>query len=294
MTRATVVGIFGPTASGKSALAEALATTVPAELVSADAMQVYAGVPLLTNQSPARLVAIWPLAYEASVGAYVQLAHAAVDGALASGRTPVVVGGTGLYFRAALAELDLPPAPEPGLRERIAREVDDLGPERAHVLLAERDPRAAARVHPNDRRRVVRALELAALGHSLAPADDRLWAEATRHPTLLFGVDVPPAELAGRIERRTRAMLAAGATEEARAALAQTLSGTAAKILGLHEAAELPHDEAVATIAQRTRSYATYQRKWMRRIPGLELLDGTRPAEELAATIAARLAERGE
>src|SRR3954468_9842290 len=115
-----VVGIFGPTASGKSAVAEALARIVPAEIVSADAMQVYDGVPILTNQSPARLVAIWPLGHEASVAQYARLAHAAIDGALADGRTPIVVGGTGLYFRAALAEPDVPPAPPPARRERGA------------------------------------------------------------------------------------------------------------------------------------------------------------------------------
>ena len=98
----TVIGIFGPTASGKSGVSDAVAALIPAELVSADAMQVYEGLPILTNQTPARLVAMWPLAHEASVGAYAPLAHAAVDEILAAGRTPVVVGGTGLYFRAAL------------------------------------------------------------------------------------------------------------------------------------------------------------------------------------------------
>ena len=114
-----VIAIFGPTASGKSAVAEELARRIPAELVSADAMQVYRGLPVLTNQSEARLVGIWGLDHEASLGEYQELAHAAVDEILAAGRTPVVVGGTGLYLRAALADLELPPAPEPGTRERL-------------------------------------------------------------------------------------------------------------------------------------------------------------------------------
>ena len=114
----TVIGIFGPTASGKSVLAQEVAAVLKGELVSADAMQVYAGLPILTNQSPALLVGIWPLDKEASVGEYAPLAHLVIDGALASGRTPIVVGGTGLYFRAALGELTLPPAPAPGARER--------------------------------------------------------------------------------------------------------------------------------------------------------------------------------
>ena len=100
-----LIAIFGPTASGKSAVAEALADRIPAEIVSADSMQVYRGLPILTNQPapPARLVAIWELDHEASVGEYAELAHDAIDEILADGRTPIVVGGTGLYLRAALA-----------------------------------------------------------------------------------------------------------------------------------------------------------------------------------------------
>ena len=108
-----VIGIFGPTASGKSAVSQGIAERLPAELVSADAMQVYRDLPLLTNHSDhaTRLVGIWPLDHEASVGEYALLAHAAIDEILAEGKTPIVVGGTGLYLRAALAVLALPPAP---------------------------------------------------------------------------------------------------------------------------------------------------------------------------------------
>src|SRR5882757_6492293 len=155
-------------------------------------MQVYRGLSILTNQSnyPTRLVGIWPLDQEASVGAYAPLAHAAIDEILAGGRTPVVVGGTGLYLRAALADLELPPSPAPGARERW-QEFYDEDPASAHARLSELDPPAAAAVHQNDRRRVVRALELAEAGSSLAPETDRLWAEATRHPTVVVGLDLP-------------------------------------------------------------------------------------------------------
>ena len=278
------MAIFGPTASGKSAVAEAVADRIPAELVSADSAQVYRGLPILTNQPEraTRLVAIWGLDHEASVAEYERLAHGEVDAALAAGTTPVVVGGTGLYLRAALADLALPPRPGPGARERWSAAYDRLGADGAHALLAERDAVAAARVHPNDRRRVVRALELADVGASLARDSDRLWSEATRRPTLIFGLEVPADVLADRIERRTHAMLAAGATDEARAALAGPLSTTAAKILGLREAAELPPEDAIEAIARRTRRFAAYQRKWMRRIPGLIRLDGNRPPEDVA------------
>jgi tRNA dimethylallyltransferase len=286
-----VIGLFGPTASGKSAVAEAIARRIPAELIAADSAQLYRGLPILTNQAPAALVGIWELGHEASVAEYQKLAHAAVDAAIDRGRTPIVVGGTGLYFRAALGGLDVPPAPEPGARERWEGLYDERGPGAAHGLLAERDPAAAAAVHPNDRRRVVRALELAEAGHSLH--GDRLWAYETRHATLVVGLDVPADELARRIEARTEAMFAAGVEDEVRTALARPLSSTARKIMGVREIAELPRDEALAALVGKTRRFAAYQRKWMRRIPGLVSVRADRSPDEVADEILA-LARGGQ
>jgi tRNA dimethylallyltransferase len=284
---ADVIAIFGPTASGKSAVAEALAERIRARVISADAMQVYRGVPILTNQSefPTELVGIWDLEHEASVGEYAELAQAAIDRALEEGTTPVVVGGTGLYLRAALAELGLPPAPSPEERERWERAYDELGPEAAHEALAERDPEAAALVHPNDRRRVVRALELADAGASLAPREGRLWSGGMRHSTLLFGLEVPVDVLERRIEERTKTMFERGAEEEARRALAGPISSTARSIHGLQDLVELTRDEAFDVLVRRTRRYAAYQRKWMRRIPGLVSLPADRPPGEVADAI---------
>jgi tRNA dimethylallyltransferase len=280
-----VLAIFGPTASGKTAVAEGVAERIPAELVSADSMQIYRGLPLLSNQSehPARLVGIWPLEHEASVAEYQRLAHAAVDEILATGRTPIVVGGTGLYLRAALSDLAIPPVAAPGARERWERAYDQLGPERAHTALAERDPEAAARLHANDRRRVIRALELAEAGESLA--GDGLWGSDYRHPTRMFGLDVPHDVVARRIEARTRAMFEQGVEEEVGRALSGPISSTARMMHGLRDIAELPGDEALETLIARTRRYAAYQRKWMRRIPGLVMVDGDRPAGEVAQEI---------
>ncbi len=282
-----VVAIFGPTASGKSAVAEEIARRIPAELVSADSMQVYRGLPVLTNQSelPTRLVGIWGLEHEASVGEYQELAHAAIDETLAAGRVPVVVGGTGLYFRAALADLALPPAPAPETRERLERLYDRLGGERAHELLAERDPGAAAAVHPNDRRRVVRALELAEAGSSLRPSADRLWADETRRPTLIVGLELPREELRRRIAQRAHEMFKRGVEEEVRAALSGPVSPTARHVYGLREISELPRDEALEALIARTRRYGVYQLRWMRRIPGIVSLDAQRPPGDLADAI---------
>jgi tRNA dimethylallyltransferase len=252
-------------------------------------MQVYRGLPILTNQPerPTRLVGIWELAHEGSVAEYQRLAHAEIDEILTSERTPIVVGGTGLYLRAALGDLDLPPPPGPGVRELWQRVYDRLGPEQAHSLLRGHDPRAAAIVHPNDRRRVVRALELAAQGRSLRPRHDRLWTADSRHPTLIVGLEVSRDALIARIEERARRMFEQGVDEEVRRALRQPLSETAQRVIGLHEAAQLPRDEAIEALVQRTRRYAAYQRKWMRRIPDLVSVSADRRPEEVAVEILA-------
>jgi tRNA dimethylallyltransferase len=280
-----VLALFGPTASGKTAVADALAERITAEIVSADSMQVYRGLPILTAQptGPTRLVAIWELDHESSLGEYQHLAHEAIDELLAAGTTPIVVGGTGLYFRAALADLDLPPAPQPGARERWESVYDDEGGERAHELLSERDPEAAAVVHPNDRRRVVRALELAETGTSLRSGRSRLWTEETRHPTVVFGLDLPREELDRRIEERAREIFAMGVRAEVEGAVQAALSDTARYALGLTELAEHADDEvALDALTRRTKRYASYQRKWMRRIPGLVSLNADRPSGEIA------------
>ncbi len=127
LTEPQVIAIFGPTASGKTGVSEAVADRIGGEVVSADSMQAYRGLPILTAQPerPTRLVGIWPLSHEGSVAEYAGLAHAEIDGLLSAGRTPVVAGGTGLYLRAALADLDLPPAPAPDQRARWERLYED-------------------------------------------------------------------------------------------------------------------------------------------------------------------------
>ena len=286
-TEERVLAIFGPTASGKTAVAEAVADRVGGEVVSADSMQAYRGLRLLTAQPErsTRLVGIWPLSHEGSVAEYAQLAHQEVDALLAAGATPVLAGGTGLYLRAALVDLELPPAPSRDLRAHWERLYDRLGPERAHAVLTARDPEAAAHLHANDRRLVVRALELTELGSSLRPRADRLWTDEMRHPTTIFGLDVPRDVLSERIAQRAGRMFEEGVVKEARAALAGDISSTAVHALGLRETAELPHHEALAALVTRTRRYAAYQRKWMRRIPGLVSVNADRPPDEIADEI---------
>ena len=282
-----IVALFGPTASGKSAVARALIDRLDAEVVSADSAALYRDLPVLTAAPdyPARLVGIFPLSREVSVGEYQRLAHAAIDETLDAGRGAIVAGGTGLYLRAALSAFDFPPAPDPGARERWGSAYDELGAEEAHALLATSDPAAAARVHANDRRRVIRALELSEAGSSLAPVDDRLWADDVRHPTLIVSLQVADDELGRRIQARTEHMVERGAVEEAAQAWAQPLAGTARKVLGLEQFATLPLDEAIAAVVAATRRLARYQRKWIRRVPAVVTLAADRPPEELADEI---------
>ena len=296
----SVIAIFGPTASGKSAVALELADLAGGEIVSCDAMQLYHGLPILTNQpsaadrerAPHHLVGVWEPSHEGSVAEYAEMAHAAVDDIIRRGRVPIVSGGSGLYLLAALADMPLPPQAAANVRTTAERLYDERGPTGAHAILAAVDAAAAAVVHPNDRRRVVRALELAESGHSLAPPDSRLWSTDMRHPTLVAGLAVQPAETARRIAARTAAMFAAGVVDEVRAAReAQTFSTTAERIHGLQDvsallAGEIDQDEALRRLETRTRRYAKRQRTWMRRLPDVCIVDATRDPRAVAGDIA--------
>jgi tRNA dimethylallyltransferase len=286
----SVLALFGPTASGKTAVAGILREQLGADVISADSAALYEGLPVITAAPdyPARLVGLIPLEDDVSVGEYQRLAHAAID----ESDVPLVVGGTGLYFRAALSAFELPPPAAPGRRAFWQDEYDRLGAEVVHAALANRDAAAAARVHANDRKRVVRALELSDAGHSLAPTHNRLWTEDTRLPTTIFALDLPLEELDRRIDARTRAMADGGAAAEARAAWELPLSDTARKVLGLEQFAILPEEEAIAAVAHATRRLARYQQKWLRKMPGVVRLDGNRPAAEVADEIIALGRER--
>lgn len=280
-----VVAIYGPTGSGKSAVAEELARRLGAEIVSADAMQIYRGVPILTNQPefPTRLVAVRDLTDSMSVGEYERLAHVAIDECVGRDGIVVVTGGTGLYLRAALCNLELPPPPVEGARARFEALYDERGAAETYAILAGRDPAAAKALHQNDRRRVVRALELNEQGYSLAPRRDHLWSREMRRPTLLVGIDVSPLALAERIAHRTADMFSRGAVEEA--CRIPATSETSRYVIGLNEARTLAPEAAIAAISERTLRYARYQRKWMRRLPLAMTLDGLQPSGANAETL---------
>lgn len=292
----SVLAIFGPTGIGKTALAFALAQRLRARderpvALSADALQVYRGLETLTGVPTAaerarlehRLVSILPVDARFSVGEYAALAHAEIDGLLAEGARPIVVGGTGLYLRAALADLDLRPAPPEEVRARWEAELQRRGSEALHAELRRRAPWAADRIDPRDRSRIVRALELLELGELEPPSGpNQLWTAETRHPTRLIGLVMERESLYARIDARVDAMVAAGAGAEVRAAHAAGASETARKALGFDEL--LAGD--VDAMKRRTRNLAKRQLTWMRKLAGVELVDVTgRAAEEVAGDL---------
>lgn len=299
MARPDVIALFGPTGVGKTDVAVALARRLRATgedpvAVSADALQVYAGLEVLTGAAdgaqrgalPHRLQAFLPVSETFSAGRYAALAHREIDSALSAGRRPIVVGGTGLYLRAALTELSLRPPPAPGRREHWTARLEEQGPAALHAELARRAPWAAAEIEPSDRQRIVRALELSD-GGGLTPhrPDSQLWTAETRHRTLLVGLVMDRAALYAQIDARVDAMIAAGAAREVAAAAAAGASVTARKALGFEDL--LAGD--VDAMKRHTRNYARRQLTWMRKLAGAVVIDRTgRDAETVAGDVFAR------
>jgi len=295
-----VIALFGPTGVGKTAVALALADALRERgedpvAVSADALQVYEGLELLTGAAGQaerarlehRLISFLPLDASFSVGEYARLAHAEIDGLLADGRRPLVVGGTGLYLRAALTELTLRPPPPAGARERWSAELARRGAPALHAELAARAPWAAEGIDPGDRQRIVRALELLEAGELEPPAGpSELWSAETRHPTLLAGLTMEREALYARIEERVEAMVTAGAAAEVRRAHAAGASATARQALGFDELLRGDLD----AMKRRTRNYARRQLTWMRKLAGVRLIDvtGREPAAVAGEILRAR------
>jgi tRNA dimethylallyltransferase len=288
-----VIALFGPTGVGKTAVAVALAQRLREHgerpvAISADALQVYQGIETLTGVATQaeqrelehRLVSFLPIDASFSVGQYAELAHAEIDDALDEGRRPIVVGGTGLYLRAALCDLDLRPPPPEGVRERWTAELQRYGAPALHAQLAQRAPWAAQSIDPNDGRRLVRSLELLDAGELEPPSGpSQLWTDEMRRPTLLVGLVMEREALYARIDARVDAMLAEGVREEVLSAHTAGASATARKALGFEQL--LSGD--VESMKRHTRNYARRQLTWMRKLAQVRLLELTDLSPEQAA-----------
>lgn len=248
--------------------------------ISADALQVYQGIETLTGVATPveqrelehRLVSFLPIDASFSVGQYAELAHAEIDEALRAGRRPIVVGGTGLYLRAALTDLDLRPPPPEGVRERWAAELERYGAPALHAQLTRRAPWAAEDIDPNDRQRIVRSLELLDTGELEPPeGPSQLWTEDMRQPTMLVGLIMEREALYARIDARVETMLADGVSDEVSYAHAAGVGATARKALGFEEL--LAGD--VEAMKRHTRNYARRQLTWMRKLAGVHSIELT-------------------
>lgn len=294
----TVVAVVGATATGKSALALDLALALDGEIVGADASQLYRGMDVGTAKTPAdrrrgvphHLVDVLDVADSASVAAYQQQARAVFADVLARGRTPVLVGGSGLYVRAALDEMEFPPT-DPAVRARLEAEADVVGSPALHERLAAADPAAAAAILPTNARRVVRALEVGEItGRPFSASMPQRGRYAV--PAVQVGLRVPREVLDERTDARVAAMRRDGLTAEVAALAAGDLRAgtTAGRALGYaqlleHLAGVVTEDAAYEATATATRAYARRQVRWFRvdtRVRWLDVgVDGAGDSERL-------------
>ncbi len=282
-----VIAVVGPTATGKSALGVTLARELGGEVVNADSMQLYRGMDIGTAKLtvaerhgvPHQLLDLWEVTEPASVAEYQRRARDTIDRLLAAGRVPVLVGGSGLYVRAALDNLEFP-GTDPVLRAELETELDRVGPLVLHARLADADPAAAAAILPSNGRRIVRALEVVTLTGSFTAG---LPAPAPVYRAVHLGLDLSPEILDARVAERVDRMWAAGFVDEVRALDERGLrrGRTASRALGYqqvlrHLAGECGDDDARAATVQATRRFVRRQRAWFRRDPQVEWLDGGR------------------
>jgi tRNA dimethylallyltransferase len=307
---APVVALFGATALGKTDVALALAERLWADIVVADSMQVYEGLPIITNQpdeaqrARARyhLVGYVPPQREFTVAEYAREAHEAIDGLRREGRTVIVEGGSGLYLRAALGELEFAAPPDATLRHELERRWK-RDPGGVVDELRRLDPAGLARLDASNPRRVIRALEsvLVSGGPLRATGRDQLWRPGERYAHVLVALmpDDDREALTSRIEERVDEMLAAGAVDEvARARESGPISRTALQAIGVRELGavidgDLSLDEAAARMKARTRALARRQLTWMRKLPeAAQVPAAGRPPEAVAESVLALLETR--
>jgi tRNA dimethylallyltransferase len=290
-----VIAVVGPTAAGKSGLGVALALALGGEVVNADSMQLYRGMDIGTAKLtaaqrrgvPHHMLDIWDVRRTANVAEYQRLARAAVAGIQGRGRTPILVGGSGLYARAVLDRLEFP-GTEPALRQRLEAQLAREGPTALHERLRRADPAAAAAILPGNGRRIVRALEVIEI--SGRPFTATMPAFQENRPAVQIGLTLPRPGLDERIAARVDRMWQAGLEAEVRNLAAQGLreGKTASRALGYQQLlryldGEWTLDEARLETTKATRRFARRQESWFRRDPRVRWLDAGQPADALLA-----------
>jgi tRNA dimethylallyltransferase len=282
-----VIAVVGPTAAGKSEFSLRLARELGGEVINADSMQLYRGMDIGTAKLPPgrragvrhHLLDVWDVTVSASVSEYQRLARGAIADVHRRGRIPVLVGGSGLYVRAAIDKLEFP-GTDPGLRARLEDELARLGPAVLHGRLAGKDPAAAAAILPGNGRRIVRALEVVEL--SGRPFNAALPRYESVYQTVQIGVELPRDELDRRIAERVGRMWQLGLVDEVRRLEKAGLRAgrTASRALGYAQVlrfldGEWTQAEAAAQTVQATRRFARRQESWFRRDPRIRWLAGS-------------------
>ena len=300
MSLPRVACVVGPTASGKSAVSELVAVALGSAVVSVDAMQVYRGMdvgtaktPPADRRAPLLMVDVADPLESYSVQLFQRDARRCVDALLAEGRVPVLAGGTGLYLNAVVDEMEFPAGERDDDRRRSYEAVAlERGPRALHAMLSERDPESAALIHPNNVRRVARALEMLDDGVSYARHHEGLHARRPHYDARIWGLTMSRERLYARIDARVDEMVAAGLVDEVRSLAAHglTADSTAGQAIGYKEVLEALSgacalDEAIEQVKLRSRRYAKRQLSWFRHDGRVRWLD----LDELDAAGAARL-----
>lgn len=307
MEETPIIVLAGPTASGKTALAISLARLIPLEVVSADSMQVYRGMDIGTAKPtraerevvPHHLVDVADPDEGYSAGRFVAEAGEAIRGIRARGRVPLVAGGTGMYIRALLKGLDPLPS-DPAVRARLSRRWEEEGGAALHGELLRVDPASASKIHPSDRVRVVRALEVAEMTGEPASARKASWSSGGSRYRVLFLVrEVDREELYRRIDRRVDAMLRLGLVAEVEGLLERGYARTLPSMGALgyrhvlsHLLDGVPREQAVREMKRDTRRYAKRQITWVSMETGAARVREYTPVESVAAAVETFLAER--
>ena len=286
MTR--VLAIVGPTAVGKSAIAIEVAEALGAEIVSVDSMQVYRGMDVGTDKATPEMrgrvahhmLDIWEPDHDLSVAEFQAAARAAIDDIASRGRAPLLAGGSGLYFRAVVDDLEFPPR-SAEVRARLEERIEAEGAPALHDELTELDPVAAARMEPTNARRIVRALEVIELTGEPFSAADAWDRYESRYDLRAAGLDRPRDELYERIATRVTEMLEGGLATEARRVAAAGMSVSARQALGykqvLDAAPGTPPEEIERDIVRATKRFARRQLSWFRADPRIRWFDASDP-----------------